>query len=292
MKRSQMPGASPGPPGPPDPPSVRGNPLPRRPRTTGQEKCGRPGGAWPALCCAPRERDRLKHAVLRPASRRWRLVSGAALAVLALSLAGLAGAGEASATGRAASSALTALSPEFNRPGNILIADQFNNRVIEVDRDRPHRLAVRQRVPTTSARHSIVGANDAERVGPFTLMAGTGDPPVRPGRRRPATCAPTWPTAAPTTGSSWSTRPATSSGSTASSASAGSGPDQLNTPGPGDLAARRPRADHRPGQRADHRGHAQQADRVAVRDDRRDAASAPTSSTTPTAPSCWPTATS
>src|SRR5580700_6390737 len=86
-----------------------------------------------ALLRARRARQVMKHAVLRRASRRWRLaVPGAALAVLALSLTGLA-VPAAAATGHATSSASTALSPRFNRPGNILIADQFNNRVIEVD---------------------------------------------------------------------------------------------------------------------------------------------------------------
>jgi hypothetical protein len=61
------------------------------------------------------------------------MASGAALAVLALSLAGVVAPAVASATGRSAISAPAGLSPEFNRPGNILVADQFNNRVIEVD---------------------------------------------------------------------------------------------------------------------------------------------------------------
>jgi hypothetical protein len=128
----------------------------------------------------------MKHAVLRPASRRWRLaVPGAALAVLALSLVGLAAPAAASATGHATSSALTALSPEFNRPGNILIADQFNNRVIEVD-PAGHIVWQFGKGPHDFSRHSIIGTNDAQRVGPFTLMAGTGDPPVSAGSSPPA----------------------------------------------------------------------------------------------------------
>jgi hypothetical protein len=64
----------------------------------------------------------------------------------------------------------------FNQPGNILIADQFNNRVIEVDKGGdivwswglgPHDFSA----------NSILGVNDAERVGNDTLMAGTGIPP-------------------------------------------------------------------------------------------------------------------
>jgi outer membrane protein assembly factor BamB len=126
----------------------------------------------------------MKHAVLRRASRRWRLaVPGAALAVLALSLAGLAAPVAASAAG-ASSSAVTALSPEFNRPGNILIADQFNNRVIEVD-PTGHIVWQFGRGPHDFSRHSIIGTNDAQRVGPFTLMAGTGDPAVSAGSSPP-----------------------------------------------------------------------------------------------------------
>ncbi|HXR03308.1 MAG TPA: hypothetical protein VN836_01200 [Verrucomicrobiae bacterium] len=68
------------------------------------------------------------------------------------------------------------LSRNFNRPGNILIADQFNNRVIEAD---PSGKIVWQfgLGPNDFSRKSIIGCNDAQRVGPYTLMAGTGTPP-------------------------------------------------------------------------------------------------------------------
>jgi outer membrane protein assembly factor BamB len=63
----------------------------------------------------------------------------------------------------------------FNQTGNILITDQFNNRVIEIDRDG--------RIvwqfgggPANVGPTAIVGTNDAERVGDLTLMAGTGTP--------------------------------------------------------------------------------------------------------------------
>ena len=64
----------------------------------------------------------------------------------------------------------------FNQGGNILIADQFNNRVIEVD---PKGQIVWQwgLGPNDVSANSIVGVNDAERVGQNTLMAGTGAPP-------------------------------------------------------------------------------------------------------------------
>jgi hypothetical protein len=68
----------------------------------------------------------------------------------------------------------------FNQPGNVLIADQFNNRVVELD-------AVNDVVfsfgvgPNDVSANSIVGVNDAERIfGGLTLMAGTGVPPATP----------------------------------------------------------------------------------------------------------------
>jgi hypothetical protein len=68
---------------------------------------------------------------------------------------------------------------EFNEPGNYLIADQFNNRVIEVDRSGN---IVWQfgRGPTDFSPESIIGTNDAQRVGELTLMAGTGTPGGQP----------------------------------------------------------------------------------------------------------------
>jgi hypothetical protein len=70
----------------------------------------------------------------------------------------------------------TVLSQGFNKPGNILIADQFNNRVIEAD---PSGTIVWSfgLGPNDFSAASIIGCNDAERVGEFTLMAGTGTPP-------------------------------------------------------------------------------------------------------------------
>jgi hypothetical protein len=68
------------------------------------------------------------------------------------------------------------LNRHFNRPGNILIADQFNNRVIEVE---PNGNIVWQfgLGPLDLSARSIIGCNDAQRVGSFTLMAGAGLPP-------------------------------------------------------------------------------------------------------------------
>lgn len=65
--------------------------------------------------------------------------------------------------------------------GNILIADQFNNRVIEVD-PMTHKVVWQfgdgSDIP---GPHSVVGTNDAERFGQFTLISGTGTPPGLPG---------------------------------------------------------------------------------------------------------------
>jgi hypothetical protein len=63
----------------------------------------------------------------------------------------------------------------FNSPGNILIADQFNNRVIEVDASG--RIVWHFGIgPNDVSAQSIIGVNDAERIGNQTLMAGTGAP--------------------------------------------------------------------------------------------------------------------
>src|ERR1700736_3242403 len=68
---------------------------------------------------------------------------------------------------------------EFNRKGNILVSDQFNNRVIEIDRDHD---VIWQfgNGSNVAGPDSIVGVNDAQRVGDLTLMAGTGVPAASP----------------------------------------------------------------------------------------------------------------
>jgi len=67
------------------------------------------------------------------------------------------------------------LSRHFNQPGNILIADQFNNRVIETD-TAGNIIWSFGLGPNDFSDQSIIGVNDAQRVGEFTLMAGTGTP--------------------------------------------------------------------------------------------------------------------
>jgi len=67
------------------------------------------------------------------------------------------------------------LSREFNEAGNILIADQFNNRVIEASPDGEIVWSYGGG-PSNFTDRAIIGVNDAQRVGPLTLMAGTGIP--------------------------------------------------------------------------------------------------------------------
>jgi hypothetical protein len=64
----------------------------------------------------------------------------------------------------------------FNRRGNVLISDQFNNRVIEIDK-RGNIVWSFGLGPNDVSDQSIIGVNDAQRVGALTLMAGTGAPP-------------------------------------------------------------------------------------------------------------------
>lgn len=65
----------------------------------------------------------------------------------------------------------------FNTPGNILISDQYNNRVLEVN-PLTHRVIWRfGNGSSVAGQYSVVGVNDAQRVGFLTLIAGTGVPP-------------------------------------------------------------------------------------------------------------------
>jgi hypothetical protein len=69
----------------------------------------------------------------------------------------------------------------FNRPGNILISDQFNNRVIEVNRFKKIVWSFGSGNPTlcNPGPGAIIGLNDAERLSDgLTLLAGTGIPPL------------------------------------------------------------------------------------------------------------------
>jgi hypothetical protein len=68
------------------------------------------------------------------------------------------------------------VSPQFNQAGNVLIADQWNNRVIETT-------PAGQIIwsfglgPNDFSTNSPISVNDAERVGDYTLMADPGDAP-------------------------------------------------------------------------------------------------------------------
>ena len=69
----------------------------------------------------------------------------------------------------------TAVARRFNKKGNILISDQFNNRVIEVD--RKGRIVWQFGLgPLDVSALSPLGVNDAQRVGGRTLITGTGVP--------------------------------------------------------------------------------------------------------------------
>jgi outer membrane protein assembly factor BamB len=64
--------------------------------------------------------------------------------------------------------------------GHILISDQFNNRVIEVDTTTHQVVWTFGNGSDVAGPHSVVGVNDAQRFGPFTLISGTGIPPSSP----------------------------------------------------------------------------------------------------------------
>lgn len=79
------------------------------------------------------------------------------------------------AAARATSSSL------FNRPGDLLITDQFNNRVIEVNplsKQIVWSFGSGNSTLCNPGPNSVIGSNDAERLaGGLTLIAGTGIPP-------------------------------------------------------------------------------------------------------------------
>jgi len=105
-----------------------------------------------------------------------RIAAACVVAVLSLLVGLIVPAGAVGPDGATSSAFGSGLSPEFNHPGNILIADQFNNRVIEVD-PAGHIVWQFGKGPNDFSPRSIIGVNDAQRVGSFTLMAGTGTPP-------------------------------------------------------------------------------------------------------------------
>jgi outer membrane protein assembly factor BamB len=64
----------------------------------------------------------------------------------------------------------------FNTPGNILISDQYNNRLIEVNPNTNEVVWTFGDGSSVAGPTSVVGVNDAQRIGPITLVAGTGVP--------------------------------------------------------------------------------------------------------------------
>jgi outer membrane protein assembly factor BamB len=86
-------------------------------------------------------------------------------AVLAAASPALAAGGKAASPGAA-----------YNEPGDILISDQFNNRVIEIDR-KGNIVWSFGLGPNDVSANSPVGVNDALRVKNKTLVSGTGAPP-------------------------------------------------------------------------------------------------------------------
>jgi outer membrane protein assembly factor BamB len=76
--------------------------------------------------------------------------------------------------------ATTSASDGFNQPGNVLITDQFNNRVIEVNpltKDIVWSFGSGNPKLCNPGPNAVIGANDAERVGNgITLISGTGIP--------------------------------------------------------------------------------------------------------------------
>ena len=68
----------------------------------------------------------------------------------------------------------------FNTPGNILISDQFNNRIIELNPANGQIVWSFGDGSSTAGPTSVVAPNDAQRVGELTVIAGTGAPPGTP----------------------------------------------------------------------------------------------------------------
>ena len=65
----------------------------------------------------------------------------------------------------------------YNKPGNILISDQFNNRVLEVDPVTHEIVWSFGNGTSTPGSQAVVAPNDFQRVGENNLVAGTGAPP-------------------------------------------------------------------------------------------------------------------
>jgi hypothetical protein len=65
----------------------------------------------------------------------------------------------------------------YNKKGNILIADQFNNRILEVNPQTNEVIWSFGDGSSTAGPTSVVAPNDFQRIGEVNLVAGTGAPP-------------------------------------------------------------------------------------------------------------------
>ena len=79
-----------------------------------------------------------------------------------------------------ASISATAQGDAFNTPGNILISDQFNNRIIELNPKTGKIVWSFGDGSSTAGPTSVVAPNDAQRVGDLTVIAATEAPAARP----------------------------------------------------------------------------------------------------------------
>ncbi|MFZ0806586.1 MAG: hypothetical protein WAN03_10405 [Candidatus Sulfotelmatobacter sp.] len=109
----------------------------------------------------------------------------------------------------------------FNTPGNILISDQYNNRLIEVNPNNHKIVWSFGNGSSIAGPHSVVGVNDAQRIGPITLVAGTGVP---------AGAEPTCPNGCPDNRVMLVDPTGNIFWEYGKAGVTGSGPDQLNTP--------------------------------------------------------------
>ena len=129
----------------------------------------------------------------------------------------------ACATALLAAGALSAQAQgnNFNTPGNILISDQYNNRLIEVNPNNHKIVWSFGNGSSVAGPHSVVGVNDAQRIGPITLVAGTGVP---------AGAEPTCPNGCPDNRVMLVDPTGNIFWEYGKAGVTGSGPDQLNTP--------------------------------------------------------------
>ena len=117
--------------------------------------------------------------MLFPAGMKTKILHPAI--VLALFSCGTSPHGSSSDDAQSAASALQVqcdADADDDDPGTMLISDQFNNRVIEIDRSSGKILWHFGKGPDdVTSGDSPIGVNDAQRVGKLTLVAGTGAPP-------------------------------------------------------------------------------------------------------------------